>query len=202
MENLGSVTHGGRTSPPRPGAERPFVTHPHDGTTVIRTRGHLDSASGGRLLRLLDAEIEMARAVLAQDAWIFEGGFFTIQSERLARAQVVIWLDLPVGLRMWRVFRRTVCWYGRVRPDLQEGCPEGRHPGMLEFWRFIWRTRHSGRQRVAASLEPVPEHQPAHCFLKWTYLASLQTFRSAENQNLCLVFSPLLGFVPLSFCNE
>lgn len=61
MENLGSATPGGRTSPPRPGAERPFVTHPHDGTTVIRTRGHLDSASGGRLLRLLDAEIEMAR---------------------------------------------------------------------------------------------------------------------------------------------
>lgn len=119
-------------------------------------------------------KIEMARAVLAQDAWIFEGGFFTIQSERLARAQVVIWLDLPVGLRMWRVFRRTVCWYGRVRPDLQEGCPEGRNPGMLEFWRFIWRTRHSGRQRVAASLEPVPEH------LKLYHLRSVREVRAFQ----------------------
>ena len=100
----------------------------------------------------------LVRDVLAQEAWVFEGGFSAIQAERLARAEVVIWLDLPYALRMWRVLRRTARWYGQVRPDMQDGCPEGRNPEMLAFWRFIWRTRHRSRAKIATSLDPVPGH--------------------------------------------
>jgi len=107
-------------------------------------------------------KIALARDVMAREAWIFEGGFSAIQAERLARAQVVIWLDLPYVRRMWRVLRRTAAWYGQVRPDMQTGCPEGRNPEMLEFWRFIWRTRHTSRQKVAASLDPLPGHLTLH----------------------------------------
>ena len=103
-------------------------------------------------------KMALARDVLVRDAWVFEGGFSAIQEERLARAEAVVWLDLPYTLRMWRVLRRTITWYGRVRPDMQKGCPEGRNPEMLEFWRYIWRTRHSARDRLSASLDPVPNH--------------------------------------------
>ncbi|GAB1364231.1 ATPase AAA [Rhodobacter sp.] len=86
--------------------------------------------------------------VEARAAWIFEGGHSGDRPNRLARADMLIWLDLPVGLRLWRVIRRTVQYRGRNRPDLPEGCPEGFHRETLPFWRFIWRTRHSVRDRM------------------------------------------------------
>jgi adenylate kinase family enzyme len=85
--------------------------------------------------------------VEAREAWIFEGGHSETWGNRLARAEMLIWLDLPVGLRLWRVFCRTL--RGGLRPDLPEGCPEGFHRETLPFWRFIWRTRHSARDRIA-----------------------------------------------------
>ncbi len=53
---------------------------------------------------------------------------------------MLIWLDLPVVLRFWRILRRTVVQQGRQRPDLPEGCREGFHRETLPFWHFVWRT--------------------------------------------------------------
>jgi adenylate kinase family enzyme len=108
--------------------------------------------------RASDEKSAMARHVLAQEKWIFEGGFSKIQSERLERAQVMIWLDLPLGIRAWRIARRTIRWFGRVRPDMQERCREGLNPEMFKFFRYIWRTRHSAREKIALSLQLKPEH--------------------------------------------
>jgi len=103
-------------------------------------------------------KIVLARDVLAREQWVFEGGFSAIQSERVARAQMLIWLDLPLGLRVWRVAKRTIRWFGQVRPDMQEGCPEGLNPEMIKFFRYIWDTRYSARAKIAASLVPLPEN--------------------------------------------
>ena len=91
----------------------------------------------------------MVREIIAKDAWVFEGGHSTTYADRLARADLLIWLDLPTGLRVFRVIRR--CWRdgGRVRADMQADCPE--QLSMLpEFLRFIWTTRHSSRARMRA----------------------------------------------------
>lgn len=85
----------------------------------------------------------------AREAWIFEGGHSATWANRLARADLLIWLDLPLWLRFWRVLARTVRWYGRSRPDLPEGCNERFGRNSLEFWAFIWRTRHSSRAAMA-----------------------------------------------------
>jgi len=79
--------------------------------------------------------------------------------DRLARADTFIWLDLPLPLRCWRVFKRTVLSYGKVRPDMGEGCPE---QFSLEFWSFIWRTRHTGRRNGLAILKDPPSHLALH----------------------------------------
>ncbi len=89
----------------------------------------------------------MCHEVEARDAWIFEGGHSETWPNRLSRAEMLIWLDLPVGLRLWRVLKRTL--RGGQRPDLPEGCPEGFHRETLPFWRFIWRTRRLARDRIA-----------------------------------------------------
>ena len=70
---------------------------------------------------------------------------------------MLIWLDLPLSLRLWRVVKRTALWHGRNRPDLPEGCPEGFHRETLPFWRYIWRTRRSGRANIQRLWGSTPE---------------------------------------------
>lgn len=97
-------------------------------------------------------KIPLIRDIIAQDAWIFEGGHSTTYAERMARADTLIWLDLPIGLRYFRVIWRTIRDHGRTRPDMAPDCPEGFHGETLEFWRFIWRTRHSARNKLAEEI--------------------------------------------------
>lgn len=99
--------------------------------------------------------------VHARPQWIFEGGHSETWPERLARADRVIWLDLPLGVRLWRVLKRTIKGYGRTRPDLPENCPE---QFSLDFYRFIWRTRHSARVNIQRLLDSAPTDKDVHVF--------------------------------------
>lgn len=94
-------------------------------------------------------KIALAQAVEAQDAWIFEGSLSATYETRLAHADMFIWLDLPVGLRLWRVTKRLFRYFGRTRPDLPEGCNERLHPETLAFYWFIWTSRHTSRAKIA-----------------------------------------------------
>ena len=87
----------------------------------------------------------MALDVAARERWIFEGGHSATWPQRLARADTLIWLDLPVMVRLVRVMQRRV--QRRQRPDLPENCPERIDPAFL---RFIWRTRVTSRAKIAA----------------------------------------------------
>jgi len=91
--------------------------------------------------------------VHAQDEWIFEGGRSSTWSERLNRADVLIWLDMPLTLRAWRVFCRTLKHRGTNRPDLPEGCPENFN---WEFTKWIWDTRHTGQEKMQRLYDGTP----------------------------------------------
>ncbi|MEM7442884.1 MAG: DNA topology modulation protein FlaR [Pseudomonadota bacterium] len=97
-----------------------------------------------------------------QDKWIFEGGHSRTYDERVARADMLVWLDIAVSLRIWRVIRRLFVHYGRTRPDLPEGCPERLNRGTFEFLSFIWRTRHSARAKIKAIADDPPPHLEVH----------------------------------------
>jgi hypothetical protein len=79
----------------------------------------------------------------------------------MARADMVIWLDRPVELRLWRVVKRAVLWRGQRRPDMPEGCVERLGPETLPFWHYIWRTRRTGRQGIARLMARVPGEKRA-----------------------------------------
>lgn len=99
--------------------------------------------------------------IIAKDASIFEGGNSTTYPQRIARADTFIWLDLPVTLRFLRVVWRTIRDHRTVRPDMAPDCPEGFHNETLDFWRYIWRTRQSGRLKLAA-IAANPGHMTVH----------------------------------------
>ncbi|MEM7643631.1 MAG: AAA family ATPase [Pseudomonadota bacterium] len=95
----------------------------------------------------------------ARPQWVFEGGHSVTWSDRLARADTLIWIDLPVSLRLWRIGKRTLRWYGRNRPDLPAGCPEQVD---VEFFRYIWRTRDTGRASCAKLFAAARADHAAH----------------------------------------
>lgn len=100
----------------------------------------------GWVERRRDEKTQITLEIAARADWIFEGGHSVTYEARVARADTLIWLDLPVGVRYGRVVWRTLRTYGRSRPDLPDACPEHFDP---EFYRFIWRTRNSGRAKIA-----------------------------------------------------
>jgi adenylate kinase family enzyme len=110
----------------------------------------------GWVERARDQKTLLYHKVEAGPAWIFEGGHSATWHNWLARADMLIWLDLPIGLRFWRIVKRTIQYHGRDRPDLPEGCREGFHHETLPFWRFIWRTRDRSRQNLQRLWDYVP----------------------------------------------
>lgn len=111
---------------------------------------HMDQIHwmAGWVPRPLSERMEMASAIERSEAWIFEGGFSTTYDHRAERADTLIWLDLPVALRLWRVTWRLIRHYGRRRPDMAEGCVENLHGETLAFYHWIWRTRATHRARL------------------------------------------------------
>ena len=105
-----------------------------------------------------DAErADLAREVHARDRWIFEGGHSATWPERLARADTVIWLDMPLGLRMWRAMRPIGAAERAARASER---PEQTNQ---DFLAHVWRTRTRGRDRCAALWDRVgPEHKAFH----------------------------------------
>jgi len=118
---------------------------------------HIDHIhwQAGWVERNREEKTRLCRAVEAGERWIFEGGHSATWAERMARADLLIWLDRPVALRLWRVLRRTLTGLGRTRPDLPEGCPEQLR-NLPEFLRFIWTTRRRARIRLARLVEEAP----------------------------------------------
>ena len=92
------------------------------------------------------------------ERWVFEGGHSSTWPSRLARADMLIWVDRPVGVRLWRVLRRALVGLGRTRPDMADGCPE-RLRSLPEFVHYIWTTRNIG----VAKIEKLTTLAPADC---------------------------------------
>ena len=90
----------------------------------------------------------LVRIEEAREAWVIEGGLSSTWDTRLARAEMLVWVDRPWPLRLWRVLRRSWRYRGQSRPDLPEGCPETFGPQTWEFVRYILRTRHSASARM------------------------------------------------------
>lgn len=86
------------------------------------------------------------RALVATDAWITEWQYRAVRPLLLERAELLVWLDLPVRVRMDQVVRRTlsrwrhrtVLWNGNVEPPLRTVLTDADH-----IVRWAWRTRRS-----------------------------------------------------------
>jgi len=87
---------------------------------------HIDTIhwQPGWVERSWGEKTHLCREIEARERWIFEGGHSATWDNRVARADLLIWIDRSATLRFWRVVLRTLLQRGRSRPDLPENCPE------------------------------------------------------------------------------
>lgn len=83
------------------------------------------------------------------ERWVIEGVGSSASALRFRRAEVIVWLETPRRLCLWRAVRRSVTAFGRVRSDMAPGCPEKIDP---EFYRYIWRWDRDTRPRLEQAI--------------------------------------------------
>ena len=93
-----------------------------------------------------DNEFEKIQAdLISRDRWIIDGSYTRTLGLRLTRADTVIHLDFARWLCLYRITKRVVTSYGKVRPDMGEDCPEHFD---WEFYRWVWNYRRNHRPRI------------------------------------------------------
>lgn len=118
---------------------------------------HIDTIhwQPGWVERSPDQKTRLCHEVEARERWIFEGGHSATWENRIARADLLIWIDRSATLRFWRVLLRTLLQRGRSRPDLPENCPD-LLAKLPEFFGFMWRTKKTARVKMQQLVATAP----------------------------------------------
>lgn len=92
----------------------------------------------------------LIRAAAAQEAWVLDGNHAETYAVRAARADLIIFLDLPRWLRVWRLLKRRLRYHRQTRPDMPANCPERLDLGFLGF---VWAWDRTSRPKALALLD-------------------------------------------------
>ena len=83
------------------------------------------------------------RAIIDEPRWIIDGNYKRVfLDERIRRADLVVFLDLPRRVCMPRIVKRRLVYARKSRPDMAPGCPERID---REFWLWAWRWPRNSR---------------------------------------------------------
>ena len=88
--------------------------------------------------------------VIAGDAWIMDGNYGRTLAVRLEAADTVIFLDMSRLVCTWRIIKRQLRYFGRIRPDSAPGCPERLS---WEFVNWVWTYRAKRRPGILQRLD-------------------------------------------------
>ena len=93
---------------------------------------------------------EIHQELVTRDRWIIDGNYGNTLDIRASAADTIIWLDFNRYLCLWRVFKRSSQYFGRVRPDMAAGCPERLN---WEFIQYVWNFSQLNRAKILDNLE-------------------------------------------------
>ena len=87
---------------------------------------------------------------LGKATWILDGNFNRTMPQRMAKCDTVIYLDFPRMTCLLGVMKRILTTYGKVRPDMGDGCPERFD---LEFLQWVWNYNKNNREQIYRLLD-------------------------------------------------
>lgn len=91
--------------------------------------------------------------ILQQAEWIIEGNYTNTFDKRMDHADTIIYLELPLSICLYRVFKRWVQNFGKTRPDVGEGCTEKIDWPFIKFILTTYRARKEKMQRRLQAFE-------------------------------------------------
>ena len=87
--------------------------------------------------------------VVSRAGWIIEGNHLRTQAIRFAAADMIVFLDFPRGMCLWRMMKRFLQNQGRSRVGMAAGCPERLNWTLL---RWVWRYPKDNRAQVLENI--------------------------------------------------
>ena len=110
--------------------------------------------------------------IARQPKWVMDGNFNNHGAGELRRhsSDTVIWFDLPRLNCMLGIMRRIAGSYGRVRPEMAEGCPEKFD---FDFFRYVWTYRRQQRPNLLKYFEGLRADQ---LFVRFTDLMQANAY--------------------------
>ena len=85
------------------------------------------------------------REALMGEKWILDGNFDRTMEERMRYCDTVVYLDFSRFACLFGVAKRILTTYGKVRPDMGEGCPERFD---LDFLKWVWNFNKNKRENT------------------------------------------------------
>ena len=76
--------------------------------------------------------------------WIMDGNYNRTLPQRLEYCDTVIYMDFNRAACLMGVLKRVLTTYGKVRPDMGEGCPERID---FEFLKWVWNFNKNKREK-------------------------------------------------------
>jgi adenylate kinase family enzyme len=95
---------------------------------------------------------------VAGERWVIDGTSISMMDTRLPRSDLLIWLRVPRHVALAGIAKRVASGYGRVRPDMADGCPE-QLPDW-EFLRWIWTFERRQSPRLIETVDRVAPALP------------------------------------------
>jgi adenylate kinase family enzyme len=92
--------------------------------------------------------------IVTLDQWIIEGNYSSTYDIRAQKADTIIYLELPLFVCLYRVFKRWVLNIGQTRPDMGTGCKEKLD---YEFLKFICTTYYTRKKKMKNRLQAFKE---------------------------------------------
>ncbi len=98
---------------------------------------------------------EKVAQLVATDAWVIEGNYSQTFDLRMARADTIVFLDLPTATCLKGILWRPLRHWGKQRPDMAPGCIE-RYD--WPFVQYVWRFRDKERPKILAAIKTLGAH--------------------------------------------
>ena len=93
-------------------------------------------------------------AAIEEKKWILDGNFDRTMEPRIRRCDTVVYLDFSRMACLCGVMKRILTTYGKVRPDMGDGCPERFD---LAFLQWVWNFNKNKREKNYRLLEQYGE---------------------------------------------
>ena len=117
------------------------------------------------------------KVLIQKEQWIIDGNYRSTMHYRINAADLIIYLDFPRYLCLFRALKRAIVNRNRNRPDLTHGCYERLDRDFFAFLKWIWHYPTRSRPNTYKMLQSIQSQKQILIFrtplsLK-NYLSSL-----------------------------